>query len=307
MWLLFLFTVTGLLVKCWIVKRIWFLRQSPVAAFVLVIAVISSLHSLLDIYNYYRVLFPQNADMMVFLRVYHALVIFIFIFSFVLAIAVVKGKLLWGSILPAIFLSAFLFGWFVFTDDFVVGAKLLPQSYTRVPGDYYWVFQLLTLIVLLVNIMVPCWLYYSSTIEIERVRSANILLGVSLISLTLGGVVLLMKLGVPINAAGVLSLALSIYLLILAECFRDNATRDLRVYIPWTRKARLMRRLTKCFTVINAEGVDSREKVKEYELHFLELAEKHHISQVQAASWLGISQAKYSRDIATLREKYQKE
>lgn len=239
--------------------------------------------------------------MTILLRLYHAFVAVYLLLIWVLAMSVVKSRLFLKTTLAVAALALPMVIWFVASDDIVAGSTLLQQTYTRQPGDYYWAFQLIALLSLALCVLVPAVLYHTSEKELHRIKSANMLIGVAGLAFVLVSVITLMQLGVPITAAGILPLVLSLYLLVVAECLRDEFVRDLRAEVPGTQKWREVRALTRHLRVVRGDPVDAKSMSKQFEEKMISTAEQVYESRKDAAAALNISEAKLSRDLARIK------
>lgn len=129
------------------------------------------------------------------------------------------------------------------TPLIVEGYERTQYAVTRIPGDYYWVFQAMaiTMIILCVSLLAQSYRYSNS--ELIRIKSANLLIGFIPFGIIITCILVGLRMGSTFTAAGILPLLVSIYVVVLAENLRDDRLLDLRAYLPWTRKARLLRRL----------------------------------------------------------------
>lgn len=190
---------------------------------------------------------------------------------------------------------------FIFTDLIVAGFSRLEHSYTRIAGPYYWAFQTFALLSMLLSISFLGKSYYATKDEVTRAKSANLLIGFVPLFLTVVSIVFLMRLGIAINAAGLFPLLVSLYLIALAENITTNKVVDMRAYIPWSKKARIMREVLKPLKVVDLSPIDSKELAKKYEQKLIEHAVEIFHDRKEAAKWLNVSQAKISKLIGTRR------
>ena len=301
MWFLVGLTLISVGLKIWISRRLWQCRNSPVAALALGVVIISYAQSVLELYGYYRVAYPEGVDMTVLLRIYHVFVAAYLMLIWVLVISVVRSRLFLRTAVAVSILSLPMTLWFVASDDIVAGATLLNQAYTREAGEYYWVFQLIVLSSIALCVGTPALMYFTAQKELHRIKSANMLIGVAILALVCVALILMMHFGVPITASGILPVALAIYLLVVAECLRDEFVRDLRAEIPGTNKWREVRALTRHLRVVRGEPLDAKSMSKQFEEKMISAAEQLYESRKDAAASLNISEAKLSRDLARIK------
>lgn len=234
----------GLVLKIWAGYRLhlhW--RTDPGRIWLLLFLAIAYLQTIAETIGY--IAFPNGTEQTVttIMHCYYlAVTAMIIIFPFSVATAVQKVItplfVIVGIVLYALFIYALLE-----TDLIVKGYQRFFYLATRIPGDFYWVFQSMALITLLLCTSLLVQSYRSSNNEIIKIKSANLLIGFIPLLVVISPIVIAMRMGVSINAAGVLPFLISIYIVVLAENLRDDRLVDLRAYLPWTRKARLLRRL----------------------------------------------------------------
>ena len=302
MWLLVGLTLVSVAIKIWVSRRLWQCRNSPVAALALAVVAVSYAQSVLEIYGYYRVVFPGGVDMTVPLRLYHAFVAVYLLLMCVLAASVIKSRLYFRATVLVALIALPITVWFIASDDIVAGATLLQQAYTRQPGEYYWAFQVIVLLALFLCIGLPMLFYFTSAKELQKIKSANMLIGVAALTCALVVVMLLMHVGVPITAAGILPIVLSVYLLVTAESLRDEFVRDLRAEVPGTAKWREVRALTKHLRIVRGDPLDAKSMSKQFEEAMISTTEKLYESRKDAAAALKISEAKLSRDLSRINK-----
>lgn len=191
----------------------------------------------------------------------------------------------------------------LFTTQLIVaGVEALDYSLTRTPGPYYFVFQVSALLSALFTIvtLIQARSHYSIHM---RTKATNLLLAfIPVLAFTIF-IVFAMQLGFPVNAAGVLPLCLVLHTAALIHNLHDSRIPDYLSYIPWSKKSRIIRDLSKPFRVIDLSPADSKELAKLYEQALIQYAVEMFDDRKAAAQWLNISQAKISKIIGNRRNR----
>ncbi|MEM7279869.1 MAG: hypothetical protein AAF385_17310 [Pseudomonadota bacterium] len=202
------------------------------------------------------------------------------------------------------FLLAGLFGVLMATTDTIVaGAAAIANSITRVPGEYYFAFPVIAMIAITFAVAIPLYTIYKQQDEIMHIKSSMLLVGVSILFLVSGAILMAMAMGAAFNAMAVIPLVVAIFLFSVGECLQPYSVYDVRVHIPWTKKGRLIRDLTRRFRYIEKEeDLNSKALARQYHDELLLLSEKLFTKQADAAKWLNISEAKLSRDLSAIKK-----
>lgn len=153
-----------------------------------------------------------------------------------------KGDRTRSKKLPAtVILIALLLSFAVTTSDFVIaGAASLTYSVTAVKGDYYWFFQVFSLVASLGTLTYLVLNYLRSESASEQIRNFYAL--VSMVPLVITGVAIicLMSLGVKINATFVFPIASTLFLIILIKGkYSESLINDPRSFIPFSAEGQL--------------------------------------------------------------------
>lgn len=138
----------------------------------------------------------------------------------------------------------------------ISGIENIGYSITRVPGPYYWVIQ--------IGLVVPillCTLVLLHTAVRSRHHKQSALANIYLaayfpVALTAVGVVLLMALGVKINASGFMSLAVCISLWILLYTTTRRNQFLFMAYLPHTREHRFIQRISNHMMSLTTGNMD---------------------------------------------------
>lgn len=289
-------TLIGLIVKIWAAYR---LRQNisvPGARLCMAFLAVAYAQTVLELYGFYLLEYPgQNTVLL--LKLYYVSVATILILLPLLLNVLIHQyfELQLGVI--SVIVWAVIALLILNTDTIIAGARPLAFAITRIEGEYYWIFRVFSLTLLTMTLLSLLRAYRVADNEISRAKSANFLIGFIPLICTLFLIVVLMKLGVPITAAGSLPLLLSIIILVMAENIRSDCIFDLRVFIPWSKKAQRIRQITRPLSIVSMQAETAKHSVNEYDKALIDTAVEMFSTQQAAAAWLGVSKSKMSRKI----------
>lgn len=186
------------------------------------------------------------------------------------------------------------------SDLIITDVERLKYALTGIQGPYYWIFQIGALLAFFFSAF-TLWKGTMSPDSYKRVKSTNLLLAFLPVLLFGVAVIFFMQAGYKINAVGILPLCAALYITALIQNTGSQAIPDYLFYIPWSKKARIARKLSKPFRVIDLTPSDSKQLAKEYEQALVEHAIEILNDRKKAAEWLNISQAKISKLIGKRR------
>ena len=302
MWLLVLFALTGLALKIWGAHHLRQFWHVPGASVCLIFIVISYAQTVLELYGYFLVRHPSGAELLL-LKLYYV---------FVLATAFSLPTIIDVAVIRKINLTKLIisfFAWLIFstiiisTNYVITDIKVLPQVLTRVPGPYYGFFPSVALIVVLYCVFRLKVIANRSKDELIKTKAFNIMIGITLLTLTTFSVTLLMRFGIPINAAGILPLSIGLLVLVLAYQFSDVSIFDLRSLLPFTSKWRQLWHQTRHIHTISVDPCYCKHLIDEYTDSLIDAADKVCNNQRDIAAYIGVSQATVSRRARKLDRK----
>lgn len=198
-------------------------------------------------------------------------------------------------LLTGIFAAACIIGVLLFTNSIIADVATIDYTLTRVPGDYYWVFQAGTITVFLYNIATLAGACRSSQF-FARGRAFNLLIAFIPIFLFVVSVILAMALGVKINAVGAVPICMALYIAALIQNANPEDIPDYAYHVPFTDKWRMQRELNKNIRRLKRFGINFNKA--EYEDRMIDYAvSMFGGNQKRAAEWLNISQSSMSKKI----------
>lgn len=287
----------GLLVKIWAAYRLRQNRAVPGARLCMLFLGVAYAQTVLELYGFYLLGYPNNQNILILLKLYYASVAAMLILLPLLFSLLVSGhvKLLTLSISSVVWAVMALL--ILDTSIIIAGAQPLRFAITRVAGEHYWIFQVFCLTQLVMIFLGLFRFYRTADSEVARVKSANLMIGFVPLFSVLILIIVLMKLGVPITAAGSLPLLLSVIIFVMAENIRSDHIFDLRIFIPWSKKAQRIWQISKPLCVISIQAEAAKDSVSTYDKALLDTAIEMFSTQQAAAAWLGVSKSKMSRKL----------
>lgn len=175
------------------------------------------------------------------------------------------------------------------TDLIVRGYRVVGFFHTRIPGDYYWTFQVLILTTFLYNAINLFSHYRKSSREITKVKCANMLFGFIWVLFLVFGIVFAMAYELPVNGAGIFPLAMSIYLLFMSINIRNDKVFDIRAKLPWTAQYKAIQEVIRPYVYKSMEPIDAKELQEKYTGGLLKIANSIFPRAEEQAEWLGVS------------------
>ncbi len=131
------------------------------------------------------------------------------------------------------------------SDLIIAGFKEGGIGYTRIPGDYYYIFQLYAVVCLILSIYYIIQAVYDRK-KLSYLRAKAAVLLISLFPLFLGTliVLLLMAIGKNVNAAVLLPITTTIFLFGCFYATNNNKILDYSIFMPFSPSWRAKRDLS---------------------------------------------------------------
>lgn len=167
--------------------------------------------------------------------------------------------------IAVIALSTLLAGVIMFTDWMIVGSESIGYIMTAIPGAYYWVFKVVSLI----GIAIVCFYLVSGYLR-ARTHISEIQCGFTLLALTpivITGIVVmvLMTTGYAANAAVVMPLASALFLVITLKGERAHGLFDVRAFIPMSLESKTSAQIMSIFSQYSQDNLNYRDALSEIE------------------------------------------
>lgn len=195
----------------------------------------------------------------------------------------------------AIAAIAAVFCLLLFTRLIIADVAPVHYSLTRVAGSHYWMFQTSALLAVLFTVVTLARARGAADLFIHA-KATNLLIAFLPVFLFAVCVIIAMQMGFKVNAVGVLPLCMVIYVIALIQNMQPGCIPDYTIFIPWSKKARLIRSLTKHVRNVYREGMVHNTK-REYQELLIDYAlDIYGGNQTKAAQWLKVSQSWISRN-----------
>ena len=213
-------------------------QQSLFSTLVLIFA----LHNLSEIGLFLQHSYTWESDYI--MRCYYALTYFVLSTMFVYAIDVSRiFKNKWHRVL--IYLITGLIASYTFlTNGVIQGIITLEHVLTALKGDQYWLFQVFVLGTLASIVITLITGYFRAKSHTDQIKCLYTLLSLSPIVLVSSGAIILMKLGVPINALMIVPIASTLLILITLYSEEKHLITDIRRYLPLSLEQRTIRKVS---------------------------------------------------------------
>lgn len=178
---------------------------------------------------------------------------------------------------------------FLTTDLFVTGAAPLSYVMTSLRGEFYWVFQVASVAIVLYLVSLLYFGYKKSDdhhIQIRCLYTGLALLPQIIAVLT---VIILMNLGLKINAVVILPIATTLFILIMAISESKHQITDIRRFVPFSEERRTSNQIMEIFSRYAQDKVNYRDSVSEIEKLLVEHKyEKNDFNATYAAKKMGM-------------------
>jgi hypothetical protein len=195
----------------------------------------------------------------------------------------------------AIAATAAILSLLLFTRLIIADVVPVHYSLTRVAGSHYWMFQTSALLAVLFTVVTLVRACRSADLFIQA-KATNLLIAFLPVFLFAIFVVIAMQMGLKVNAVGILPLCMVIYVVALIQNMHPDCIPDYTVFLPWSKKSRLIRKLTKHVRHVHREGMVHNTK-REYQELLIDYAlDMYDGNQTKAAQWLKVSQSWISRN-----------
>ena len=153
----------------------------------------------------------------------------------------------------------------VVTDSIVAGSHSLGYVMTAVQGNYYWMFQASALL----SFAAITWLlvsgYRKTNDHLIEIQCSYTLLALSPILIASVLILFLMAIGVNVNAAALLPIATTAFLVITLKSESQHKLTDIRRHIPRSLERQTGRHIMEIFSRYAQDQVNYRDSLAEIE------------------------------------------
>ena len=207
----------------------------------------------------------------------------------------------WAAILcnsAALLMSLFV----LFSDSIISDVRSISYTITRVPGEYYFVAPVYSVVMLLSAVGSSIYGYRKAEQHFSRIQSMYVLLSVFFLALPIIVAIIFMAFGYEVNASVILPIGVSMFLVIITYGLNAEGLYDLRVWIPGTVMFKLHRSFHKEF-MLNLDGTEmsAKERNQAHEKRYIiQALIQANGNQKKAAQLLDVSES----TISLKRKKY---
>jgi len=134
----------------------------------------------------------------------------------------------WSLALIATSLSITIF----FSDLIIAGQTSITYSVTAIQGKLYSLFSIYSLSCLFSSLLILIYGYRSSTMQLDALRYKYSLLALSPVILVFSTVIIFKITNIQVNAAGVLPIATTLFLIIVLKTEAKHKLSDVKRFLP---------------------------------------------------------------------------
>ncbi|NNC99048.1 MAG: hypothetical protein HKN85_02585 [Gammaproteobacteria bacterium] len=224
---------------------------------------IFALHNLCEVTAYIQ--FANGTISEFLLRAYYAITFCLLSYMCLYSIEVSKLEKLKSLMLP-------LCGWTIVastmafaTDYLVSGIEPIGYSATAVKGSLYWIFSVTTLgslIFVVVTLMYGYRHAATSRVQIQCLYTLFAMLPLVLVGFA---IIPLMNMGYKINAAGVLPICTTLFLIITLKSESKHRFTDIRRFLPFSPERRTALEVQNIISRYSMDEISYKELTKDFE------------------------------------------
>ena len=133
----------------------------------------------------------------------------------------------------------------------VSGFEFISYSYTREPGQFYWLVQLFLISTILSTILLLT-IGTKNKNKIDARRSKFLLLSISPLLLIALVLIILMQSGIKINASIIFPVFISYYLMMILQTEKDESLFSLLMKVPFSRERESFKEIRKFFLFLSS-------------------------------------------------------
>jgi len=198
------------------------------------------------------------------LRTYYA-VTFLGVSAMVLYASYVIGQRSKKYLLLALIINALVGTLFLATDLIIAGSAPLGYAVTAITGDYYYIFRILILAGFLTTVSLLIIGLFKAKSRVQKNRCMTILLSYSPIILGATYVIVSMWFGATQNAAGVVPVATTLFLLLVLKYENEHRLTDIRTVLPFSMEKETVQGIKSAFSKYSMCEAHHKETLAEIE------------------------------------------
>lgn len=153
----------------------------------------------------------------------------------------------------------------MFTDTIVMGSEAIGYTVTAIRGEFYWVFQLFSITAYSVIIWCLVSGYRHAADHTTEIQCGFTLLALAPLIFIAVGVIGLMSIGIKINAAFVMPIGTTLFLLITLKSEATHRLTDIRRHIPFSLERKTANQIMGIFSRYAQDEVSYREGMNQIE------------------------------------------
>jgi len=255
-----LIVVTALALKAFV---LWLARQVPGETKVFLgLVLMFALHNTCELLIYLNVFQGYSADWL--LRAYYVASALVVTWMCLYSMHVAGFTSKYARNVPLI-LGGAVSLIYLFSDLVLSGAESLGPGVTAIKGPFYLIFQITMFSGFLFVIMSLLWMRKTTDSYLTKTRCTLILLALLPVIIAAMSVIVLMQLNVKVNAAGLIPISTSIFLILVLRMERSHKLTDVRMLIPGSEENRVLGELMEAFSNYSIHGGHHKDTLNEIE------------------------------------------
>lgn len=181
------------------------------------------------------------------------------------------------------------------SDLVISGVNHTGIALTRVAGEYYWLFQVSVISLVMLCLYILFYVKKSAD-GFLKIRTNNLILSFALMALFILFIIVVMHFIEGINAVGILPLFVALFVVGVIDNICNKYIVDYSYWVPCSKKRREINKLIRPFIEIQSDGLDLEIKKDYNKLITQHALELFNGNQTKAAEWLNVSQSWVSRN-----------
>lgn len=220
-------------------------------------------HNLTEVVGYIQ--FANGSDAELSMRIYYAATICMLAYMCLYAIEISRVLSLKKLVIPTVTWMVVATVIVLFTDKIVAGSYSIQYAVTAIKGPWYWVFVVDTVVSLVFVMTLLIFGYRRS--ESHRVQIQCLYNLVALSPIILLGFILvpLMMMGNRINAAGLLPICTTLFLLVNLQSESRHRFTDIRRFLPFSQERKTSLQVRDLISRFSMDEISYKEMSEEIE------------------------------------------